>query len=215
MIRQFLVIPTILVVAAAGVMVWLGFWQLGRADEKAALMALYDANLEKPTLQDFRPFSDDDDPLSSRKFHETRFDDMLFRRVEMPCPNPGQWSAVAGRNNRGQTGYVHKFVCESIENDFFTGEEIGVRAFATIGWSSAPARPHWKGGNVEGLLARSGDGVQVFASEPLADLQPLAKPDPNDLPNNHLAYAGQWFFFAITALVIYFLAIRTKLAKRD
>jgi len=29
-----------------------------------------------------------------------------------------------------------------------------------------------------------------------------------------MAYAGQWFFFALTALVIYFLAIRSKLAGR-
>jgi surfeit locus 1 family protein len=29
-----------------------------------------------------------------------------------------------------------------------------------------------------------------------------------------MAYAGQWFFFALTALVIYFLAIRKKLAER-
>jgi surfeit locus 1 family protein len=30
------------------------------------------------------------------------------------------------------------------------------------------------------------------------------------LPNNHLMYAGQWFFFALTALVIYVLALRKK-----
>ncbi len=38
----------------------------------------------------------------------------------------------------------------------------------------------------------------------------MAPPDPNDLPNNHLAYAGQWFFFALTALVIYWLALRRR-----
>ncbi len=52
--------------------------------------------------------------------------------------------------------------------------------------------------------------LRVTATEPPSDLQPLAQPDPNDLPNNHLAYAGQWFFFAITALVIYWLAIRRR-----
>ena len=46
--------------------------------------------------------------------------------------------------------------------------------------------------------------------EPLAGLEPLAAPDPRDLPNNHLAYAGQWFFFALTALVIYILALRRR-----
>ena len=38
----------------------------------------------------------------------------------------------------------------------------------------------------------------------------MAAPDPRDLPNNHLAYAGQWFFFALTALVIYILALRRR-----
>ena len=38
----------------------------------------------------------------------------------------------------------------------------------------------------------------------------MARPDPSDLPNNHLAYAGQWFFFAITAFIIYVLALRRR-----
>jgi surfeit locus 1 family protein len=45
---------------------------------------------------------------------------------------------------------------------------------------------------------------------PVAELAPLAPPDPADIPNNHLAYAGQWFFFALTALVIYVLALRRR-----
>ena len=64
------------------------------------------------------------------------------------------------------------------------------------------------------MLVRLGYDYKVVASEPIAGLQPLARPDPRDLPNNHLAYAGQWFFFALTALVIYFLAIRKNLTER-
>jgi cytochrome oxidase assembly protein ShyY1 len=30
-------------------------------------------------------------------------------------------------------------------------------------------------------------------------------------PNNHLAYAGQWFLFALAASVIYILAVRRRL----
>jgi surfeit locus 1 family protein len=54
-------------------------------------------------------------------------------------------------------------------------------------------------------------GPRLVAVPPQAGLSQLALPDPGDLPNNHLAYAGQWFFFALTALVIYGLAIRKKL----
>jgi surfeit locus 1 family protein len=38
-----------------------------------------------------------------------------------------------------------------------------------------------------------------------------ARPDPNDIPNNHLAYAVQWFLFAGVALVIYALAVRKRM----
>ena len=40
--------------------------------------------------------------------------------------------------------------------------------------------------------------------------QPPPLPDPAALPNNHLAYAGQWFFFALTALMIYVVALRRR-----
>ena len=50
----------------------------------------------------------------------------------------------------------------------------------------------------------------AFATRCLLAGMLLAPPDPGDLPNNHLMYAGQWFFFALTALVIYLLALRKR-----
>tara|TARA_B100000749_G_scaffold250516_1_gene215647 strand:+ start:41 stop:217 length:177 start_codon:yes stop_codon:yes gene_type:complete len=41
-------------------------------------------------------------------------------------------------------------------------------------------------------------------------LKPLAPPSVADLPNNHLAYAVQWFLFAAVAVVIYILALRRR-----
>ena len=41
-------------------------------------------------------------------------------------------------------------------------------------------------------------------------MSPAPVPDPTLLPNNHLAYAGQWFFFALTALVIYVMVLRKR-----
>ncbi|MEL7219392.1 MAG: SURF1 family cytochrome oxidase biogenesis protein, partial [Pseudomonadota bacterium] len=80
--------------------------------------------------------------------------------------------------------------------------------------STSPQDPGFVGGTVAGILVEMGDDYKVVAQEPMADLQPLAKPDPNDLPNNHLAYAGQWFFFALTALVIYAFALKSRAGKR-
>lgn len=197
MIRQLPVIPTILVVAAAGVMVWLGFWQLGRADEKAALIARYEAALAD-NEEGMKPFPGDDGGVSSEEY--------LFHPTAFECTKVLSREAIAGRSNRGAAGYAHVARCQ-------TGRGP---ADVLLGWSRDPNFPAYEGGEVTGLIVRGGaDGARVQKDEPLAGLQPLAKPDPGDLPNNHLAYAGQWFFFALTALVIYFFAVRSKLAKRD
>ena len=72
---------------------------------------------------------------------------------------------------------------------------------------------NWNGGRVEGTyLANRVKGPRLIADPPLAGLEANAKPDPNDIPNNHLSYAVQWFLFALTALVIYALALRKRLS---
>ena len=199
MIRNLPIIPTILVIAAAGVMVALGIWQLGRAEEKAALIAEYERALEQTDVV---------------ALNEGGEENLVFRKVRIDCNEPLDWSAVAGRNARGQTGYVHRYLCRY--RSYSAPEDEGVIAtFAEIGWSDSPAEPSYEGGAIEGRLVRLGEDYQVISSAPLAGLEPLAEPDPGDLPNNHLAYAGQWFFFALTALLIYGFAVRSRLAKRD
>ena len=104
--------------------------------------------------------------------------------------------------------------CTDLPSDEFHGTNVS-QVFADIGWSRAPQASEFAGGVVTGTLVTLGDDFKVVSGEPLAGLQRLAKPDPNDLPNNHLAYAGQWFFFALTALVIYWFAVRSRLARKD
>ena len=48
---------------------------------------------------------------------------------------------------------------------------------------------------------------------PLAGLAPNPGPDLSAIPNNHLAYAGQWFFFAAVAGIIYTLAVRRRITS--
>ena len=45
MIRRVPILPTLLVAAAVGVMIWLGFWQLDRLGEKEAQLARYNRSL--------------------------------------------------------------------------------------------------------------------------------------------------------------------------
>ena len=196
MTRRIPIIPTIVVVAAAAVMVALGFWQLGRKDEKEALIARYGAASGEPMLDPI-PFA-------------AEVDAFLFRRAALDCLDPTGWNAIAGRNASGQSGYVHVFACRN--GDWLRAyDDNGRRADVVVGWSRAPERPVWTGGEVSGVIAPGGEqGWRLLADEPAPGLEPLARPDPADLPNNHLAYAGQWFFFALTALVIYWLAVRRR-----
>ena len=202
------IIPTALVVAAASVMVALGIWQLGRMDEKAALIAQYEANQQLPVLRNFDAF-----PSSGTADGFPDLDDNLFRYVEIACANPRAWKGVAGRNAGDQSGYVHMFVCDEASGGVADGDPV--KLYATIGWSRSPEQPAWDGGSISGILSTAGNDYEVIASEPESGLKPLARPAPADLPNNHLAYAGQWFFFAITALVIYWLALRRRWRDAD
>lgn len=190
MSRRIPIFSTIVVIAASLTMVGLGVWQLGRLKEKEALIASYQRALQST---DARPFPADKGGVFSDEdlFHPTAFD----------CTAVLSREAISGRSASGQSGFAHVARCQ-------TGRGP---ADVVLGWSRDPAFPTYKGGIVEGLIVRGGkDGARVQMRNPIDGLQPLAKPDPGDLPNNHLAYAGQWFFFAATALVIYALALRRR-----
>ncbi len=53
--------------------------------------------------------------------------------------------------------------------------------------------------------------MQLVTNPPVVGLGGNAAPDPRSIPNNHLSYAVQWFLFALTAMVIYTLAVRKRL----
>ena len=193
-LRSIPIIPTIVVLAAAATMVALGIWQLGRAEEKAALIAKYEAAMVSAEPQPFP--ADGGGAFEGDLFHPTAFD----------CTKVLSREAISGRAENGRSGFAQIVRCE-------TGRGP---ADVKLGWSDRPDFPDFQGGSVAGLITPGGaDGARVQADPPLAGLKPLAKPDPRDLPNNHLAYAGQWFFFALTALVIYWLAIRKRIKGQD
>ncbi|MXO89726.1 SURF1 family cytochrome oxidase biogenesis protein [Pontixanthobacter aquaemixtae] len=187
-LRSIPLIPTILVVACAAIMVALGFWQLGRADEKELLLARY-----KGVPENAEPiaYPENDEALEQG----------LYRPTSANCTEVVGTRSTAGTNRVGAKGWAHIAQCQL---------DSGFEADIALGWSRNPDAPEWSGGEVTGTLAPGG---KIVASPPLADLGPLAKPDPEDLPNNHMAYAVQWFLFALTALVIYGLALRYRSRK--
>ncbi len=195
------VLATLVVALAVVTMIGLGIWQLQRRDAKEALLASYAANADLPAIVLPRP------PVP---------DTMLFRRMTATCVAPGAITRAAGRTADGRSGYRLIAACEG---DPTFKVELGV-----AGDPSVDAR--WAGGPVTGLYTHAPDGASLFErligrappptpmlvpDAPLAPgLAPSRRPDPSSIPNNHLAYAVQWFAFAIIAAVIYALALRRR-----
>ncbi|MEM7690740.1 MAG: SURF1 family cytochrome oxidase biogenesis protein [Pseudomonadota bacterium] len=192
MMRHIPLIPTTIVILAAAAMVGLGFWQIGRADEKAALIASYETATGSADPVAF--------PL------EGEGEEVWFRQSALTCENAIAIEPVAGRAANGAKGWAMRAKCAVIGVD-----GAGAEALVDLGFARALEVPDWNGGEVTGVIA---PGPRLIAAPAVGGLMPLAKPDPKDLPNNHIAYAGQWFFFAITALVIYAFALKARAARR-
>ncbi|WP_219892598.1 SURF1 family protein [Aquisediminimonas profunda] len=194
------VLPTLLVCAAIAVMIRLGLWQLQRADEKAALLVRYEQAETLPEMA-FPQFAADDS--------------LVFRRAGGVCLEPQKPIIEGGLNAKGEAGWRHIVACR-------TGTE-GPGMTVDIGWSSRfDEIVAWKGGQVHGIISRQPDhrsliekafrkgaapGLMLVLTNPGKGLDQSAPPSIKDVPNNHLAYAVQWFVFAAVAAVIYGLAL--------
>lgn len=198
------IIPTLIVAAAVLVMIGLGVWQLQRRAEKETMLALAAANPARPATS--YPAMAPVPP------------ELLFRRSSLHCLQVVGWRTEAGRAADGSTGYRYIAECS-------TGAE-GPGALVALGVTQKPdSKPHWTGGQVSGWIAEEPDHrslltrmsgkamplrPMLIAAQPPQGLKAVAPPSAADVPNNHLAYAVQWFFFAAVALVIYLLAVRRR-----
>jgi surfeit locus 1 family protein len=185
---RFPVFATLLVLCALAVMIRLGFWQLDRLHQKEAMLANYAAAQADQSIHDW-PKAGGAKPAG-------------YTRVRFHCDRTVAQEGVSGRNALGRPGWAHVSLCE------VAGAQ---RVRVTLGWSERPDSVVWRGGEVVGtFVPHEGANLQVVADPPLAGLAANAKPDPREIPNNHLSYAVQWFLFAATALVIYLLALRKR-----
>jgi surfeit locus 1 family protein len=186
MLRRLPLVPTLVVLVAVAIMIRLGFWQLDRMHEKEALLARYGA---AEALSSEVPW-----PASPAEATER-----LYRRATLDCQQVIGVTAIAGQSANGEPGQAHVADCR------LAG---GAAARVVLGWSRNPAEVAWAGGLASGIVA---PGPRLVADPPLAGLAASRRPDPAELPNNHFAYAVQWFVFAVVALVIYALAVRRRL----
>lgn len=189
MTRRLPIIPTLLVAAAVATMIALGVWQLRRSEWKGDLIERY---TQAQAMSANVPWPRD----------AAGMEDVLFRWSQFTCKRVIGIRTTAATSASGESGVAQVAHCETDE---------GGEAEVALGWSRPTQQIAWNGGRVNGVIAPGGTfGGTLHASPPAPSLSPLAPPDPSELPNNHLAYAGQWFFFALTALVIYVLALRRR-----
>jgi surfeit locus 1 family protein len=190
------VIPTIVVTLAVAAMIALGFWQLLiRLPEKEAELALLASNPNRPAVA----------------FPSARDDSVLFRKAMLDCRAP----VTIARAGAGNAGYRLIATCAGGQ-------------FVQLGTTRDPnGATDWSGGRVTGRISHAPDGrpliVTAFdrtpkplilvADTPAPGLAANTTPDWQSVPNNHLAYAVQWFVFASIAGVIYVLALRRRRPK--
>lgn len=203
--KRLPLLPTLLVAIACATMIALGVWQLGRKAEKEALIARYAANRTLSSEIAFPELG----PVP---------DSALFRRSRAICLEVVGWRVTGGRSVKGKGGFRYIAECR-------TGSE-GPGLLVDMGVGSDPAaKPGWGGGVVGGVIGLEPDTSSVVdhmlrrASPPRAmlvadqaapGLVASEPPSPDDVPNNHLAYAVQWFLFAAIAALIYALALRRR-----
>ncbi len=196
--RRIPILATLVVALACATMIALGLWQLDRRDEKEVQLAVYRTNLGQPAIA-FPTTA----PIP---------DTALFRRSSAECSAVTGWQTQAGRSAKGTSGYRWIATCPGLLVD------MGVTR-------DPKTRPSWSGGSVTGvittepsqtsLLSRMGGHVpalrpMLVADTPAPGLEASAPPSPDEVPNNHLAYAVQWFLFAGVAALIYVLALRRR-----
>lgn len=188
--KRWPLIPTIVVALAVTTMIGLGIWQLQRKGEKEALLMRYaEAEGLPPVAWPVVP-----DPKALP----------LYRLSSVQCIKVVGWRAVSGSNAEGKSGYAHLASCQ-------TGGGEGPGATVAVGWSQGHEQPAWNGGLVDGMIApEKAQLIRLVATKPVAGLAPLARPSPDQIPNNHLLYAIQWFIFATAAALIYVLAVRKR-----
>jgi cytochrome oxidase assembly protein ShyY1 len=197
------VLPTLAVAILVAIMVALGFWQLGRAHERDAAKERMIAHAQLPLIE--YPYSQ---PLR---------EDLLFRHLSATCTRVQSWETRGGEAVNGQSGWRHIATCVSPRGTSFKAD-MGVGA-------SPEGQPAWQGGKITGAAVRAPDvsgmgdrimhrqaprPLMVVAEVPAPGLLASRQPDPREETNSSWAYTGQWFLFALTALVIYVLALRKR-----
>jgi cytochrome oxidase assembly protein ShyY1 len=202
--RRIPFFATLVVALAVAAMIALGFWQIARLSQKEAALAAYRANLDLPIVA--LPAAD----AADRRF--------LFRAVSADCRRVLSWQVIGGRSAAGAPGWRHIAHCATgaAGPGLLVDMGVSLRPQDQVGWTGGPVSGRATlEPDTHGFIQRLAGSLpplrlMIVSDRPAPGLAVSPPPDPASVPNNHLAYAVQWFLFAGVALVIYGLALRRR-----
>ncbi len=116
--------------------------------------------------------------------------------VTLACDHPrAPVRQTGGLGPGGAGGFAHRFECGGVTVD--------------LGWSERPIEVALPSpGPVRGTrYVIPEKGTLLLVTVPPAPLRPSTPPSVDDIPNNHLSYAVQWFAFATTLAIIYMVYV--------
>jgi cytochrome oxidase assembly protein ShyY1 len=198
------IIPTIITAAGILILCGLGRWQLDRREWKRDLIARLEAAGTLP-------------PVTPAEFRQAMAGDISvqYRRAEISC-HAGEkrpYDLRPGSSAKGDSGF---FVVVSCRPNDRPPDIVAV-----AGWTR---RADAKGMTLDldhelaGVVIEKpyGDAPDRprFMLIPDSAIPPLERPRQprgQDLPDNHLAYAGQWFGLAVALAFIYGLWLRRRM----
>ncbi len=213
--RRYPLLPSLTMAVMLAVLLALGLWQVQRAGWKEALLARYRANsaVAPVRLADLPV----DEPAA-----------LEFRRVRLDCEVMARGLTFAGGNAQGEAGQ-HLFVpCRAADRALvvdlgwlpfrapapdLTGARLAAAGVART-WQPATAMERLAGARRPSAADFPGVEPRYFVQAVRLDAADgAAWPEPSPLsvaavPNNHRAYAVQWFAFAAVLAVIYGLYLR-------
>ncbi len=208
MTRRLPLGATLLTLVMIPVLLGLGIWQLQRREWKHGLIARLEAAKTLPAVgpRDYWRAVNGEESLQ-------------YRRAEIDC-RPGEvppYDVKGGTSADDQGGFLILVNCNSVP-------ENGPDLVVVAGWTLRPDTvkridldTHFAGTLIEQPYGTEAGRPRFMLIPTTAapGLLPSRVPVPDDLPDNHLSYALQWFAFAATLAVIYAIYVRQWRARMN
>lgn len=204
MSRRIPLIPTVITAIGILILCGLGRWQLERREWKHDLIARLTAAPRLPlvTPQEFRAAMMGD--LS-----------VQYRRASIDChAGPKKpYDLRPGSSAKGDSGFYVIVSCRP--------NDLSPDIVAVAGWTRRVDAQdqvinldrQFTGVVIEKPYGKEANRPRfmLIPEDSVPPLEPPRLPSAEDLPDNHLAYAGQWFGLAIALAVIYGLWLRRRM----